>query len=185
MAITTCSEWLSKDSRFKNWGKKITCATHVDLAQQNGYSLTGPWVRWDDSVALAEGEFLVVAAETGSRANRSYEYRLVAGGATECRCIEDAERSEVLTAAKTAGKISEAQFAQHLNSALYSYALYALLKIAEADTAKNTVISDPEEIARLRALASRLLAFATPAEAQESIDAWAQLQALGLDPRKI
>lgn len=182
MAITTCSEWLSNDSRFKSWGKKITCATHVDLAQQNGYSLTGPWVRWDDSVALADGEFLVVAAETGSRASRSYDYRLVAGGA-ECRRIEKAERSAALEAAKMAGTISEAQFAQHLNSALYSYALYASLQIA--DTVKNTVVSDPEEIARLRTLASRLLAFATPAEAQESVDAWAQLQALGLDPRKI
>lgn len=188
MAITRCSDWLENDSRFKSWGKKISGTCHVDLSKSNGYSLTGPWVRWDDAVSLGSGEYLVVAAETGSRASHDYKYRLVVGGETPRR-IEKSEREAVISAACADGGVSESQNAQQQNNLLYSYALFISLSSQAQAQAQAQVAADPTdsadsaEIEHLRTLASRLVAFASPAEAQESVDAWARLQALGVNPR--
>lgn len=118
--ITSPSNFLKHDSRFKSWGKIVTAAD-VDLSQKNGYSLNGQWVKWDESVSLTPGKFLICAAETGSRANHSYDYRIIDGDGNR---VEKEARTALLDSALEAGKITEEQRVKAENSTLYAYALY-------------------------------------------------------------
>jgi hypothetical protein len=128
--ITRPSEWLQNDSRFRSWGKKVA-ARDVDLLKANGYALGGRWVGWDENVALGKGEFLVVAAETGSRANHSYEYALVEGG-DPGRCLlgkGDAGLPKEEWAAlkeEALDGLTEGQRAAAMNSVLYRMAAVIL-----------------------------------------------------------
>lgn len=131
MCITKCGDWgLTEDSRFKSWGKVLRGPAEVDLSQKDGYSLRGRFVRWNESIALGDGEYLVIAAETGSRNNHAYKYRLVAGGSTPRR-IEKEEREAVIEAGRAAG-VAEEQIARAKNSTLYAYALYVSLRARAA-----------------------------------------------------
>jgi hypothetical protein len=126
--ITRSSDWLKNDSRFKSWGKKVR-PQDVDLSKENGYALGGAWARWDESVALGAGEFLVVAAETGSRASHDYDYALIEGGET-ARCLFNGQDkakglpAEEWRALKEAAlkDLPEDQRAKAMNSTLYRFA---------------------------------------------------------------
>lgn len=118
--ITKPSNHLKSDDRFKQWGKLITAAD-IDLAQKNGYSIKGAWVKWGESVSLTPGKFLVCASETGSRASHSYDYALIDGN--NVRVDQDfriAEHDRLLAE----GKITEEQRVNAKNSTLYSFALF-------------------------------------------------------------
>lgn len=65
---------IDSDPRFKRWGKVVTS---VDLTKRGGYAIEGDFVKWGTSLALEPGQFLVLASETGSRANHSYTYGVV------------------------------------------------------------------------------------------------------------
>lgn len=80
MAIVTPEDFLSSDGRFRRWGKLVLGLHHIDLSKKKGFALTGPFVKWDASVALGIQQFLVVAAETGSHRFHDYGYALVEGG---------------------------------------------------------------------------------------------------------
>lgn len=121
--ITSPSDYLTEDSRYKAWGR-LTSARRVNLAEKGGYALGGEWVKFHDRVAVGDGEFLICAADTGSRKNHSYRYRLI-----DChgqRVMEDA-RKATIAEALAAGKVTEKQAAEAENSVLYSYALYISL----------------------------------------------------------
>ncbi len=118
--ITKPSAHLKNDSRFRSWGKLVTSAD-IDLDQKNGYSVKGAWVKWDESVSLTPGKFLIVAAETGSRANHDYSYRLIDGNGQQVDGdFRIAEHDRLLAD----GKITEEQLVKAKNSMLYSYALF-------------------------------------------------------------
>jgi hypothetical protein len=118
--ITKCSNYLKNDGRFKSWGKLVTAAD-IDLNQKNGYSLQGQWVKWNESISLTPGRFLVVAAETGSRANHSYDYILIDGnGIAVDKDVRVAEHDRLLAE----GAITEDQRVNAKNSTLYSLALF-------------------------------------------------------------
>ncbi len=157
MAITTPSEHLNNDSRYKSWAKLIRGPQDVDLGAKNGYSLTGPWVRWTESVALEPGQYLVCAAETGSRKNHTYDYAL--------RTVDQA--GEVINGEKdryTAEEwvarcawATEEQRARAKNSTLYSYALTASWEFAgrpglvAVDRVDHDALALVAEAAKLRA----------------------------------
>ena len=129
MAITSCGDWgLTADSRFRSWGKKVT-KSDIDLEEENGYALGGEWVRWDESVALGADEYLVIAAEVGSRKNKKYGYRLVRGG-DECALVASTSKSDgigisiLIEEWLVCERITEQQYAKAKNSMLYAYALY-------------------------------------------------------------
>jgi len=127
--ITRAADWgLDTDSRWKKWAKLIRSIDDIDLSKANGYSLTGPWVGWTDSVALGEGQYLVIAAESGSRANHPYSYEMIIGGGDELRADDHIARNADIDAALAAGKINEQMRAAAQNSCLYSFALWAWLQ---------------------------------------------------------
>jgi len=153
MAITHCGDWgITRDSRYKAWGKKVT-ADRVNLtARSGGFALGGDWAKWDDSVAIGNGEYLVVAAETGSRKSHSYRYRLIAGGEV-ARLIEEAERQAVIAAALAAGDITEGDMARQENDRLYEYALYISLVCSQT----NVSPCEPNRTEELKAERAKLL----------------------------
>lgn len=113
---------LEYDSRFKHWGKLILSGSDLDLNAKNGYSLTGPFTRWGETVALEPGQFLVVATEAGSRKYASYQYALVGvNDAGEAAAIDE----DAITALLTDAHLPDAVRAKIANSALYRYAAYA------------------------------------------------------------
>lgn len=112
---------ISSDGRdgFKRWGKRVR-PNEVDLSASNGHSLGGEWLTWGRAVALEEGDYLVLAAETGSRANHSYKYRLgqVRGG--ELIRIDEGTRDALFAGAP----VTDRERANLANSLLYAYAAY-------------------------------------------------------------
>jgi hypothetical protein len=119
MALTTASGFgLSADSRFKRWGKLVRGPQDIDLQKRNGYSLTGPFVRWGEAVALEPGQFLVLAAESGSIKHHDYDYRLV--GVNAAGEAEAIDPYPVLDEAH----LPDAVRAKVANSALYTIAAY-------------------------------------------------------------
>lgn len=124
MAVLTVNrqlapEQISYDSRFRAWGKLIAKPEHVDLTKSNGYSLAGPFVSWGKNVAVAPGQFVVLAAEAGSRNRHSYTYALVrVNGSDEVEVVSDEEIATVVAEAP------DQQRAKALNNPLYAYAVY-------------------------------------------------------------
>ena len=47
---------LAVDSRFRCWGKLVRGLQDINLAQKNGYSLTGPFAQWGEVVVLEPGQ---------------------------------------------------------------------------------------------------------------------------------
>lgn len=123
--ITKPSEYLESDTRFRQWGKLVTAAD-VDLKQANGYSLGGQWVKWNESVSLVPGRYLVCASETGSRSNHGYRYCLIDGDGNR---VEKDTRIAALDQALADGRITEDQRVNAKNSALYAFALYISLQL--------------------------------------------------------
>jgi len=111
--ITTPSKQMKADSRFKHWAKLIGPA-QIDLSKRNGYSLGGQWIRWTDQVSVVAPNYLVVAAETGSRKNHGYDYVLVG----ENGVVAQEEIDKVVAQADEGRRV-----AAH-NSTLYAYALF-------------------------------------------------------------
>ena len=107
---------LDTDHRFKKWAK-IVSKKFVDLTQKNGYSLTGRWVRWDESVSLNDGEYLVCAAETGSMKYHDYSYSLIN---SEGNIVPEDEINSI----ESKSGATDEQIARAHNSKLYSIALY-------------------------------------------------------------
>lgn len=141
---------LAVDSRWKHWGKLIRGEQDIKLGEKNGYSLTGPFVRWGETVALERGQFLVLAAESGSRKYATYDYRLIGVG-------EDGEVAAVSDAAITTllddAHLPDAVRAKCANSTLYRYAAYAWAVNQTADAAPAPAGTDPVEAARAALLA--------------------------------
>lgn len=126
MAVVTINSKLANsgiefDSRFRAWAKIIG-------TKANGYSITSGFTNWGKSIALTPDQFVVLAAESGSRARHSYDYALVTVGANDQPvAIDDA----TITAF-----IPDAQRAKAANSPLYAIALYCALQF---DAAMPTV----------------------------------------------
>ena len=127
--ITKPSDHLDSDRRFRHWGKLISSPADIDLAQTNGYSLGGTWIKWEESVSLIPGTFLVCASETGSAKYHSYHYTMI-DGATGTAIDKDAMIA-LLDQALADGRITEEQRAKGKNSMLYDYALYITLQIRQ------------------------------------------------------
>lgn len=111
---------LVTDSRFKKWGKLIRNGEY-DLQAKNGYSLTGAFVRWGESVPLNKGEYLVLAAESGSRKYAAYDYRLV--GVDENGEAQEITDTDIDTALANT-PLPDDVIAKTANSRLYRYAAY-------------------------------------------------------------
>ena len=77
--IVKPSEFMKSDSRFKRWGKLFT-ANEFEPSEKDGYSLKGRFVKWNESVPLFHGQFMVVAAQHGPRRRQTYAYCPVMGG---------------------------------------------------------------------------------------------------------
>jgi len=137
--IVTPSNFLKADTRFKHWGKKFTCKD-FDEAKEKGFALGGKFVQWNSSVALGDGEFMVVAAEVGSRA-RYYNYVLVMGGEKEAQsaiAIIDGREStpskqwdEFIAAMPKV--FPEAVVAKAMNNRLYSFGLFSAWMAIQAE----------------------------------------------------
>ncbi len=125
--LTRPKDHLVNDSRFKAWAKSIRSRADLDLTRERGYALIGPWVKYGDTVALEPGEFLVVAAERGSRAHHYYEHLLVGVtvDADGAEMLEQFTDTEVYAALEEIPEIKPRALAAARNSALYAFALYA------------------------------------------------------------
>ncbi len=112
---------IASDGRdgFKRWGKRVRPGD-VDLTVASGRALGGEWLTWGKSAALEEGDYLVLAAETGSRASHSYKYRLGQVRSGELVRI-DQETRDALFARST---LKDTERAAVANNILYAYAAY-------------------------------------------------------------
>lgn len=131
MAVVTINSKLadvSYDSRFKAWAKVIAKRTDVDLSKTNGYAIASSFVNWGKTVALAPGQFVVLAAESGSRARHEYRYALVTVDADD-QPVDVTDRVDAAIAEAT---IPDAQRAKAANSVLYRMALYCALQFDAA-----------------------------------------------------
>jgi hypothetical protein len=129
--IVKPSNFLKYDSRFKHWGKSFN-ANDFDESKEKGYALGGKFVPWNSSVALGPGQFLVVAAETGSRANHSYEYALVIGG--DDAKVVDKTTSPWKDFIESMRKVfPEDVVAKAMNNTLYKYGLFATWMALQAE----------------------------------------------------
>jgi len=111
---------LIADSRFKRWGKTVRSSSDIDLTKNNGYALTSPFLNWGSVEVMQPGQYVVLAAEVGTRAHHNYKYAL-------CRVTESGlERvdDEALVAMKANVDIPEEYRAKAMASPLYAYALY-------------------------------------------------------------
>lgn len=120
--ITKPQNWLDADRRFKHWGKLVH-KDDIDLSQKGGYALGGDWIRWTDSVAIGEGDYLIVACENGSIAHHNYEYRIVymnkeglldSGKKIINYCKENCKDTDMIAKAE--------------NNVLFKYALWVFLR---------------------------------------------------------
>jgi hypothetical protein len=118
---------LKTDHRFKKWAKTLNPG-EVDLTKKNGYSLTGRFLRWNESVSLNENTLMVCASENGSMKYHSYDYKLIDYQGNR---ITPEIRKELIEKHAT-----DEQKANSINSILYSYACYAYYfwKIQEPKT---------------------------------------------------
>lgn len=129
MAITKISAYVDTDSRFRSWGKHVTKRAEIDLTQKGGYAINAGFVRADQAIALGQGQYLVCAAETGSRKSHSYDYALVEGTLDAPRLVEQNEQDALISL-----YASEEQQARSLNSDLYRMGLYIALRMDDHDT---------------------------------------------------
>jgi hypothetical protein len=108
-------EW---DGRFRHWARIIM---GFDANVEGGYALAGTWVRWTEHMALADGVWVVLGAETGSRKTQSYHFALVhreAGRNVQVKV------SKALDQYLTEGAVTPEERAKAANSLLYAYGLY-------------------------------------------------------------
>ena len=154
--ITKPSEHISTDGRvgFKAWAKAIRSQADVDLSAKDGYSLKGGFLDIDKAVALAPGEFLACASETGSRKNRSYTYALVrvSPDGESIVGIDKDERIKLRETALAAEQITEEQAAKGTNSKLYSFALTAWILLDTPAEAAVLTVKEKALVASLKAL---------------------------------
>ena len=128
--IVKPADFLKRDSRFKHWGKVFTCKD-FDESKEKGFALGGKFVPWEASVALGPGQFLVVAAETGSRASHSYDYALVIGG-DEAKVVDTSTaRKDFIESMRKV--FPEAVVAKAMNNTLYKYGLFATWMAIQAE----------------------------------------------------
>ena len=152
MAIISLNEettGLDYDRRFKQWGKVIRSSEHIDLGKTRGYSITGPWVKWGQSISLKEGQFLIAAAQSGSRNHHSYEYLFLT--VKDDKVIEVQNSEEFEQACKTLQGVTETQVAAAQNSELYSFALRAAWEMSKPK-------KEEEKKSKLEAEKAQLLA---------------------------
>lgn len=146
---------LKYDPRWRQWAKRVDGPEHVDLKAKNGYSLTGPFVKWGQAVAMEPGQFLVVASEAGSAKHKAYTYALITvGDDDQPRQVSKDEIDEAVAAAP------DEQKAKALNSRLYAFAVYCSQQFAlrgsrsgetaEAGVSTLSCFSDADLIAELR-----------------------------------
>jgi hypothetical protein len=64
-------EW---DARFRHWARVLA---GFDPNAEGGYSLAGEWFNWTEHMALSDGAWVVLGAETGSRKCHPYHFALV------------------------------------------------------------------------------------------------------------
>lgn len=156
MGVTRPSDWMKRDSRWKAWGKKISGPEHLDLNAKNGYSLTGPWVGWDESVSLGEGEFLVIASELGSRKDHPYCYGLImplpptgfpgmihVSESYNAICDHGSEKSDIADAISRIQDIPDEQRARAQNSGLYAMALWMAVWYRHRQQESQPICEDP------------------------------------------
>ena len=145
---------LIADSRFKSWGKVVRSVADVDLTKNNGFALTAPFVRWGSVEVMQPGQYVVLAAEVGTRAHHNYEYAL-------CRVTENGlERvdDEALVAMKANVDIPEEYRAKAMASPLYAYALYCAYELREQGAEEPGLSAEETELVeRLRALSPERL----------------------------
>jgi hypothetical protein len=101
---------LTYDSRFRFWGKIVS---GVDLSQKGGYALQGEF--FHGATVIPNRAWVVVAAESGSRKNHSYEYRLLQNhDGTLVRVKHNID--------KLKDELPAQVYANALNNTLYAYA---------------------------------------------------------------
>ena len=136
---------LRTDDRFRQWGKLIRSPRDFDLSKHNGYSLIGPWAEWGKSTAVAPGQFLVLASESGSRNRHSYHYALITVTADDVAAmVPDTDVDEVIAAAD----LLDAVRAKARNSRLYAYAVYASLLMLAPDGGEVSLMDAAREVLR-------------------------------------
>jgi len=149
---------LIADSRFKRWGKTVRSVADVDLTKNNGYALVSPFLNWGSVEVMQPGQYVVLAAEVGTRAHAKYQYAL-------CRVTESGlERvsDEELAVVKDNPEIPEEYRAKALASTLYTYALYCAYALkgqgAEQGAEEPGLSAEETELVeRLRALSPERL----------------------------
>jgi hypothetical protein len=108
-------EW---DERFRHWAKIMT---GFDPNGEGGYALAGTWVRWTEHLALSDGMWIVLGAETGSRGSHPYHFALLHREAGHTKRYKV---SEALNQYLAEGIITPEERAKAANSLLWAYGLY-------------------------------------------------------------
>jgi hypothetical protein len=106
------------DGRFKHWARVLA---GFDANAEGGYALAGAWVNWTEHLALADGAWVVLGAEVGSRTCHPYHFALVhreAGRNVQVKVLK------ALDQYLTEGVVTPEERAKAANSLLYAYGLY-------------------------------------------------------------
>ena len=145
ITINSATTGLTFEAHWKHWGKLAQTGAHVDLNQKNGYSLTGPFVRWGEAIALNPGEYVVAASETGSRRYHGYDYALLT--VDEAGGVVVVDPDEIGREATTDERLSERARANAKNSALYAIAAYLRLRLPLSAPAPAVPAASVERVA--------------------------------------
>lgn len=162
--IEVGNAYLQSDSRFTRWAKVVRTRADLNIKLKGGYAITAAFVQWGKAVAVAPGEYVVFAAETGSRHSVSYDYALWRVSPEDKMAkIEWKEVEQVADSPK----LNDAAKAACRNSRLYAIASYCYRQLppllapepkpeqsANGLTAEeNTLLADAvRAIAAIRAL---------------------------------
>lgn len=132
--------YINYDSRFRAWAKVIGKSGDVDLSKTNGYSITSAFVNWGKSVAVQPGQFVVLSAESGSRARHSYSYAVIGVDADDKPFVVD---DDAISAAVADATVPDAQRAKAANSDLYRIALYADVQMRADQPVGTNIRNNP------------------------------------------
>ena len=71
------AEYMTPDPRFKSWVKLLTSKSSIDISKDGGFALVAPVLPFDASYTLLPNQFLLMAAQHGTRSKQQYNHVLL------------------------------------------------------------------------------------------------------------
>lgn len=141
---------LEQDRRFRSWARVIRNKEDLDLSREGGNAILSDFVNFNKTIAVEPGQFLLIAAETGSVKYHSYSYRFFK--VAEDNTVQKISKPERLAFFESRkDEISEEFLAKAENSIPFAWALYSYLHFtSEKPISPLTKFTDDELIEELK-----------------------------------